>query len=111
MAAMGVGQAGRSVAALPSRVRRKVEVVRRDARRRRAGTPCLAPYGNLYLGPQGEVRACCVYSQFLGNIRVQRLAEIWNGVQQAELRRRLLEGDLSFGCSFCAWELDQDLSP
>lgn len=111
MAAMGVGQAGRSVAALPSRVRRKVEVVRRDARRRRAGTPCLAPYGNLYLGPQGEVRACCVYSQFLGNIRVQRLPEIWNGVQQAELRRRLLEGDLSFGCSFCAWELDQDLSP
>lgn len=107
----GEQPAGRSVGDLTRRVRQKVEVVRRDARRRRMGAPCLAPYGNLFLGPQGEVRACCVSSQYLGNIRVQRLSEIWNGVQQAELRRRLGEGDFSYGCNFCGWERARELAP
>lgn len=57
------------------------------------------------------MRACCVFSQYLGNIRVQRLPEIWNGVQQRELRRRLKDGDLTYGCSYCAWEVERDLAP
>ncbi|MBL8775297.1 MAG: radical SAM protein [Acidimicrobiales bacterium] len=99
-----MGASGRSVVDVPRRVRGKVGVLRRDAQRRRLGTPCLAPYANLYLGPQGEVRACCVQSQYLGNIRVQRLPEIWNGVQQLELRRHLGEQDYSYGCGFCGWQ-------
>ncbi|MBL8778950.1 MAG: radical SAM protein [Acidimicrobiales bacterium] len=81
-----------------------------SARRAALRAPCLAPYANLYLGPQGEVRACCANSNYLGNIRVQRLTEIWDGVQQRELRRRLREGDFSHGCSYCAWEKDQGIA-
>ena len=91
------------------RVRRRVGLAASQVQRRRLGAPCLAPYANLYLGPQGEVRACCANSFFLGNIRVQRLPEIWGGVQQLELRRRLKGGDFSLGCSYCEWEQEQGI--
>lgn len=81
-----------------------------NARRAALRAPCLAPYANLYFGPQGEIRACCANSNYLGNIRVQRLTEIWDGVQQRELRRRLREGDFSYGCSYCSWEQDQGIA-
>ena len=91
------------------RVRGRLARASAQVQRRRLGAPCLAPYANLYLGPQGEVRACCANSFFLGNIRVQRLPEIWGGVQQLELRRRLKDGDFSLGCSYCEWERDQGI--
>lgn len=89
---------------MPQRVRRKASRLRSDVQRNRMGAPCLAPYANLYFGPQGDVRACCASASHLGNIRVQRLSEIWGGVQQRELRRRLKEGDYSLGCRYCEWE-------
>lgn len=94
---------------MPQRVRRRAARLRSDAQRNLMGAPCLAPYGNLYLGPQGEVRACCANANYLGNIRVQRLPEIWGGVQHVDLRRRLKDGDFSLGCSYCAWEGEQGM--
>lgn len=75
-------------------------------------TPCFAPFSNLYLFTNGDVRACCVNDLYpLGNITTERLPEIWGGARQAVLRRKVVDHDFSAGCDFCAWEIDGGIQP
>lgn len=70
-------------------------------------TPCFAPFSNLYLNTDGDVRACCVNDAYpLGNITTQRLPEIWGGARQAVLRAKIRAHDYSAGCGHCAWRAD-----
>lgn len=77
----------------------------RAAGSRDLSTFCRAPDVNLYLFPNGEVRACCRNSRPYGRVGEESLAEIWSGVQRRALVDRLRAGDASLGCEGCALEV------
>jgi len=55
------------------------------------------------------VRACCRNQSYpLGNVRDQRLLDIWNGPRRHELVARLAADDFSHGCDGCRWEIDTE---
>lgn len=75
-------------------------------------TPCFAPFSNMYLFTNGDVRACCVNDLYpLGNITEARLPEIWGGARQAVLRDKIVGHDFSAGCDFCSWEIEGGMTP
>lgn len=70
----------------------------------RAG--CYSPFVSLFFDTLGRVRACCLNDNYiLGDIRRQRLDQIWNGAQVARMRESLRNYDFSRGCLKCYWHL------
>lgn len=68
---------------------------------------CNAPFTSMYLDPRGFVRACCMNDyQLLGNVTEERLTDIWHGGRAQELRRAMERHDLTIGCEFCKWQVD-----
>jgi len=66
----------------------------------------------MYLNPRGEVLACCFnITHVLGDVRIQRLTDIWWGAAADRLRAAVSEGDLSSGCQLCAWQLAEGNDP
>lgn len=52
-------------------------------------TVCNAPFSAAYLDPRGFVRACCMNNDhLLGDLRTERLADIWHGDTTRSLRHR-----------------------
>lgn len=86
-------------------------VARRKARQLHADlvdrerSSCYAPNVQLRLAPDGKVSACCVQQGALGDLREERLSEVWAGARRAELQRRLIRDDFSMGCGSCEREL------
>lgn len=68
------------------------------------GTACWAPTVMMYLLPDGDVRACC-RSARLGNIRTERLPDIWHGERRKRLELALAAHDYSLGCQSCGAEV------
>lgn len=80
---------------------------RRRADRYRSSVACHAPFSSMYLDQRGMVRACCQNDfHLLGNVTEQPLLEIWRGPRAATLRRAMASHDLSLGCDFCAWQVN-----
>ena len=50
--------------------------------------PCLAPYNNLIIEPNGDVKLC-FRSQKIGNIGEKNIKEIWQGQEARQERKRL----------------------
>jgi len=68
---------------------------------------CHAPFASIYLDQHGFVRACCMNeSHVLGNVRDGRLEDIWRGERADRLRRAMVDQDLSLGCDFCRWPVE-----
>ena len=66
---------------------------------------CYAPFVSLYLTTTGGVQACCRNESFiLGDLKENRLHEIWNGRRIRVLRKALHNYNFSLGCQFCEWE-------
>jgi MoaA/NifB/PqqE/SkfB family radical SAM enzyme len=66
---------------------------------------CYLPFVSLHLTPTGEVLACCRNQTFiLGDLREQRITDIWNGGKIAALREALTAYKFDLGCSYCEWE-------
>jgi MoaA/NifB/PqqE/SkfB family radical SAM enzyme/tetratricopeptide (TPR) repeat protein len=66
---------------------------------------CYAPFVELYLTATGEVLACCRNMTFiLGDLRNQRLTDIWNGGRIETLRKALTDYKFNLGCTYCEWE-------
>ena len=83
---------------------------RLDAERKLAGKPfrslCYAPFVQMSFSPNGDASACCNSRSYaLGNVRKQRLHEIWNGARIAHVRSELRDYRFPQGCEFCAWTL------
>lgn len=75
------------------------------------GVACHAPFTSMYLDQHGFVRACCMNDyQLLGNIAESRLRDIWTGAKLDELRRAVEAHDLTLGCEFCKWQVDEGRS-
>lgn len=66
---------------------------------------CAAPWVELFLRPDGEVRSCCRNDRPLGNIATTSLSEIWASERRRELKSRLTEHDYSLGCGACGAEV------
>ncbi len=79
----------------------------RDFSRKAVRSVCYAPFTSMYLDPHGDVLACCQNTEhLLGNVAESSLSEIWHGEPAEELRAALTAYDLSRGCRFCAWQVD-----
>lgn len=66
---------------------------------------CHAPSVQLFLQPDGAVRACCRQLVAYANIADQSLLDIWAGAARHELIDRLARGDWSGGCENCGQEV------
>lgn len=67
---------------------------------------CYAPFISLYFDTLGFVRVCCQNTMHtVGNLREQRLDEIWRGEKIRQLRQALIDYDFKLGCRFCEWQL------
>jgi MoaA/NifB/PqqE/SkfB family radical SAM enzyme len=81
-----------------------------DAGRRLAGRPfrsvCYSPFNSMYFDTLGMVRACCINAGYpLGDLKQQRLDEIWFGPKTKRLREAMLQYDLRLGCGQCEWQI------
>lgn len=91
------------------KVRRRLDGVRQTPGNDDAGRlACHAPFTSMYLDQHGFARACCMNDyQLLGNITERTLREIWMGPEAEELRRAMERDDLTVGCHFCKWQVDE----
>ena len=67
-------------------------------------TFCIYPWIHQYVGPDGEVKPCCIYQpndSGLGNIKKNSLKEIWNNDLTKQLRLDMLNGVEIPACSLC----------
>src|SRR6185503_15656032 len=63
---------------------------------------CYAPANSMYLDTYGLVRACCVNRRYvLGDLREQRLDDVWFGKRAKALRDAMKRYELRLGCEFC----------
>ncbi|GAC1657546.1 MAG: hypothetical protein NVS9B12_09680 [Vulcanimicrobiaceae bacterium] len=62
---------------------------------------CVDPWYFVDIRTNGDVAPCCYRGPAVGNVKVQSLAEIFNGEPVREVRRSLLEGDLDELCGRC----------
>jgi molybdenum cofactor biosynthesis enzyme MoaA len=61
----------------------------------------------MYLDQHGFVRACCMNeAHVLGNVRNAPLLDLWRGERAERLRRAMDDQDLSLGCDFCRWPIE-----
>ena len=67
-------------------------------------TFCVYPWIHQYVGPDGEVKPCCIYEPSgpgIGNIKENPLKEVWNNDKSKQLRLDMLNGVEISGCSAC----------
>ena len=67
-------------------------------------TFCTYPWIHQYVGPDGEVKPCCIYKpngSGVGNIKEAPLSEIWNNDKSKQMRLDMLAGVEIPGCSAC----------
>lgn len=68
---------------------------------------CYAPFTSMFLDTFGHVRACCVNRRYvLGDLKSQRIDDIWFGERFRKLRDAMKRYDLRLGCEHCQWQVD-----
>ncbi len=72
---------------------------------------CAAPSIQMQFAPDGEVSVCCQSLERLGNVREDRLADLWNGERRRDIVQRLRADDYSLGCEACGAEVDVEGRP
>lgn len=67
---------------------------------------CYAPHVSMYFDTLGNVLACCQNTKYaVGNVKTERLPDIWNGTKIQKLRTALEKDRFSAGCQFCEWQI------
>jgi len=67
-------------------------------------TFCIYPWIHQYVGPDGEVKPCCIYEPNgpgVGSMKVNTLKEVWNNDNTKQMRLDMLNGIEVSGCSMC----------
>ncbi len=68
---------------------------------------CYNPFVNLFFDTFGNGIACCrSHKTILGSYPKDSIKEIWNGEKVNNLRKHMLNNDLSYGCDYCRLQLD-----
>lgn len=73
---------------------------------------CIVPWTQLEIGPLGDIRPCCEYKGYYGNINdtSKSLIEMWNGKDFRKLRSDYLNGLEPNGCRKCFQQEQAGLS-
>lgn len=73
---------------------------------------CIVPWTQLEIGPLGDIRPCCEYKGYYGNINdtSRSLVEMWNGKDFRKLRSDYLNGLEPNGCRKCFQQEQAGLS-
>ena len=61
--------------------------------------PCLYPWANILITPQGNVYPCLSYK--IGNVRNTPIKEVWNNEKFAEFRKHLKKQEVFTSCQAC----------
>jgi MoaA/NifB/PqqE/SkfB family radical SAM enzyme len=71
------------------------EMVERILRERRQVIPCYACFASCQISPYGDVWACCVLAQSLGNLRATNfeLYKLWHSEKAKEIRASIKRGE------------------
>jgi len=63
---------------------------------------CYLPFTQLYVSFEGNIYVCCGNRSFLlGKYPEQSLKDVWFGDALRELRKRIIDADLTKGCQIC----------
>ena len=62
---------------------------------------CVAPWLNLDIRQDGEVKPCCVSEYTMGDIKEKSLPDIWNDEKIRKLRESFLSGTKPKSCEVC----------
>jgi radical SAM protein with 4Fe4S-binding SPASM domain len=62
---------------------------------------CLSPWIAAYVFPNGDVRPCLNFSYSYGNVRGNKISELWNGPCAIQFRRFLKEKKIFPVCARC----------
>ena len=67
---------------------------------------CYAPFTSLYFNTDGSVVACCKNTGYvLGNVKDERLPDIWHGKRAQAMRKALRSSRFPPGCELCEWQV------
>ena len=91
------------------RERRQIEV--RPAEAATLATACCAPQVQVDFRPNGDVRVCCRNESALGNVRSDRLADMWAGAGRQAVVEALGRDDYGAGCGHCGAEVTSEGRP
>ena len=78
---------------------------RLEVRAEPASSACWAPSAQIDLRPNGDVRVCCRNEAPLGNIRSQRLRDLWDGARRRAIVDALSRDEFEPGCAHCGAEV------
>ena len=67
---------------------------------------CYVPFLELDINTRGFVKACCISSEYLGNISQENLKDIWNNQKYNNLRKQFINNEKPTQCSVC-WVEEQ----
>jgi MoaA/NifB/PqqE/SkfB family radical SAM enzyme len=59
---------------------------------------CDAPWNELYVCHNGDVKICCTSETSIGNINENGIFDLWNSPEAMGLRRRILKGNYAKDC-------------
>ena len=62
---------------------------------------CVAPWLNLDIRQDGEVKPCCVSEYTMGDIKEKSLFDVWNDEPIQKLREAFLSGTRPKSCEVC----------
>lgn len=76
-------------------------------------TFCILPWIHQYVGPPGDVKPCCMYyyTDKIGDLKENTLAEIWNNDTTRQLRLDMLNGVVRNECRACNSRDDLNVAP
>ena len=62
---------------------------------------CKAPWNHIQINAEGTVNPCCMFSPTIYHKEYKNLQEAFDGYENQNLRRRMLDGELIEGCQKC----------
>ncbi len=69
--------------------------------------PCIFPYSNMYINPEGDVYPCLSYK--IGNVKGKKLLEVYNDSKFRCFRKNLKASKLFTSCQLCCELLPKNL--
>jgi len=62
---------------------------------------CKAPWNHIQINAEGTVNPCCMFSPTIYHKEYKNLQEAFDGYENQNLRKRMLDGELIEGCQKC----------
>ena len=62
---------------------------------------CKAPFSQISIDPAGKVYPCCRYTKPLGDLKDERIDDIWNNENYKKLRQQFFNGEKPEECNDC----------